>query len=49
MAVVIAASVVDSDAPTVKAYIDSLAITTLNNLSITALSAQKVLVVVEGT
>lgn len=49
MAVVIAAKVVNSDAPTVKAYIDSLSLTTINNLEITALSAQKVLVIVEGT
>lgn len=47
MAVTINAEVMDSDAPTVKAYLDTLAITTMNNLSITALSAQRVLVVVE--
>ena len=49
MAVITYTTVSDSDAPTVKTYLDSLGLTTVNNLAITALSAQRVLIVVEGT
>jgi hypothetical protein len=49
MAVTIYSTVSPEDAPAVKAYLDSLTLTTINNLEITALSAQRVLIVVEGT